>query len=226
MTDTKLSIKQKIVKISKELRITKDGENKFANYNYFKPDDILKALNPLMEKYDLFMSFNLPYNDSKKMYEGTLYFEDLTDEKQNLTYKFDIPLTQVKGASEAQGAGATMTYCKRYSIQNAFGIADNSDDLDAKNPKDFISKDRTFPTSKDYGDVCPKCGSELKDKEGVKNGKHWQGQFCQNKNCKHVIWGPKIKDVEKGEQTLQHAIDTIQEEQFNERENCPPEFGG
>lgn len=202
-----LSIKQKIVKISNEVRLSKDGQNKFANYNYFKPDDILLALNPLLEKYNLFMSFNLPFNHEKSMYEGTLYFEDLEDDKQNITYKFDIPLTSVKGASEAQGAGATMTYAKRYSIMNAFSIADNNDDLDSKKPADLDTRSKTFPV-KENGEICPKCKKgALVDKEGTKNGKHWQGQFCQNKDCKHVIWGPKINDVLKAEANHQNSID-------------------
>jgi hypothetical protein len=193
MEKTKISIKKKIINISNELRLTKDGENKFANYSYFKPDDILQALNPLLEKYNLFMSFNLPFNNDKKMYEAVLYFEDLDDEAQNISYKFDIPLTSVKGASEAQGAGATMTYAKRYSIMNVFSIADNNDDLDAKNPTSLTQKRNIEPIrainsdkKEDFSadNKCSKCGGPTYYREGTsKKGNRYKGYKCANKQC-------------------------------------------
>ena len=194
------TIKQKIVAISNELRLTKEGENPFQNFSYFKPDDILKALNPLLEKYSLFMSFNLPYNHEKVMYEAVLYFEDLEDEKQSITYKFDIPLTKVVGASEAQGAGATLTYAKRYSIMNAFSIADNSDDLDAKAHPKTAADAKNGDTGGFSSEKCPKCQSPMVYREGTKNDRKWRGQFCINKKCKHVVWMPHntVEDVLPG----------------------------
>jgi hypothetical protein len=182
-----MTIKAKIVAISNGIRLTKEGENPFQKFSYFKPDDILKALTPLLAEFKLFMSFNLPYNHEKNMYEAVLYFEDLEDEKQNITYKFDIPLTKVAGASEAQGAGATMTYAKRYSIMNAFSIADNSDDLDAKNAGQEVRKETTTQM-KGMGDevkICPvpDCGHQMIRQTNKKNPKapDWK---CSDRNCK------------------------------------------
>jgi hypothetical protein len=202
-----MTLKKKIVEISNKLRITKEGENPFAKFSYFKPDDILKSINPILEEYNIFMSFNLPYNKEKLMYEGVLYFEDLDDDKQNLTYKFDIPLTKVVGASEAQGAGATLTYAKRYSIMNAFSIADNEDDLDSKpmvknvNPiKQVVGED---------GGECPKCKSPMIIKTGTKkNGRSWRGQQCTNRNCEHYSKFIFLPDQEAiDEANNQDAID-------------------
>jgi len=219
-----MTIKQKIVNISNELRLTKEGENKFANYDYFRPDDILKALNPLLVKHNLFMSFNLPYNHEKSMYEAVLYFEDLTDEKQNITYKFDIPLTKVAGSSEAQGAGATMTYAKRYSIMNAFSIADNADDLDSKKPV----KPTTEPVKPIKGGTsevkCASCGGPTKNRKGIKNGKEWEANFCQNKECgapNFVSKTPYNQYKEEEENGLEHKINEIKQEV---QEEIPPEY--
>jgi len=186
------TIKQKIVEISNELRIEKEGKNSFQNYDYFRPDDIAKAINPLMEKHGIIIMFNMPFSAEKQMYEGSLIVEDIkTAEK--VEYKFDIPLTEVKGSSKAQGAGATQTYCKRYMIMNAFNIADNSDDLDGKSPLEKkINKEAE--AEKAGGDVCPKCGEPMKLVEGIKNGKPWRGMFCKSGNKDHTIWLPRTID--------------------------------
>ncbi len=40
----------------------------------------------------------------------------------------------------------------------------------------------------DYKKSCKECGKEAKYVEGSKNGKPWQGWFCQDKDCKYVEW--------------------------------------
>ena len=120
------TLQEKIVLIMNELRAQKDGKNTFANYNYFKPDDLLNLLNPLLLKHKLFCKFNLIYKDS--YYQAELI---LADDKEKEVYLFDILKATVKGANEAQNSGATLTYAKRYSLMNAFNIAENDADFDS-----------------------------------------------------------------------------------------------
>lgn len=120
------TLQEKIVLIMNELRAQKDGKNTFANYNYFKPDDLLNLLNPLLLKHKLFCKFNLIYKDS--YYQAELI---LADDKEKEVYLFDILKATVKGANEAQNSGATLTYAKRYSLMNAFNIAENEADFDS-----------------------------------------------------------------------------------------------
>lgn len=129
-----LSVKERIVKISNEIRIGKDGKNSFQNYEYFKPDDIAKALNPLLEKYELLAHFSMSYSKEKGMYEAKLEMLDIKSDDKVL-YWFDIPMTTLRGTGEAQNAGATMTYAKRYLQMNAFNLADNSADPDNEKNK-------------------------------------------------------------------------------------------
>jgi len=136
------SVKAKIVAISNEIRVTKEGKNTFQGFQYFKPDDIMKALNPLLQKYNLICIFDMEYSKEIEMYKGELRIEGTeTPAKEWIVYKFDIPLTQVKGAGQAQNAGATQTYCKRYMLMNAFNFADNSIDPDSKGSKPIESDD-------------------------------------------------------------------------------------
>jgi RecG-like helicase len=124
----KLSVKRRIIKISNLLRVGKEGKNTFSNYDYFKPDDILKNLNPLLEEYQLVTPFNLKLSGDH--YTAILTIED-TESDEKVVYEFDIEKAEVKGANKAQNSGATLTYAKRYSLMNAFNIADNDDDFDS-----------------------------------------------------------------------------------------------
>ena len=126
----KLSLKQKIIKITNELRIGKEGKNTFAKYDYFRPDDILNALNPLLDKHGLIVIFNLRLHESLEYYIAELIIEE-TESDKNVKYYFDIDKAIVKGANPAQCSGATLTYGKRYSLMNAFNLADNSADFDS-----------------------------------------------------------------------------------------------
>jgi hypothetical protein len=124
----KLSVKRRIVLISNELRVGKDGKNTYSNYDYFKPDDIMKALNPLLEKYNLITMFNLLYQTEYSKAE--LVVADC-DSDEHVEYIFDIQKATLKGTNEAQNSGATLTYAKRYSLMNIFSIADNDADFDS-----------------------------------------------------------------------------------------------
>lgn len=130
--EPKKSVKERIVIISNEIRVAKAGKNDFMKAEYFKPDDIMRALNPLLEKYRLFANFNMAYLKEIEMYNATLTIEDF-DDIEGRNYVFHIPMQELKGAGAAQSAGATQTYAKRYLLMNVFNLSDDKADLD--NPK-------------------------------------------------------------------------------------------
>lgn len=103
-----MNIYEKIVEISNELRIAKDGNNEFKGFKYFKPDDIAQAINPLLKKHSIIIFFDMPFNKVKEMYEGRLIIANSGDEEigkeGQVEYQFDIPLTSVAAASPAQNA--------------------------------------------------------------------------------------------------------------------------
>ncbi len=141
MSEEKLSVKKRIIKIANLLRVKKDGENKFANYSYFQPDVILANLNPLLEENNLFTKFQLKVHPTKEnYYVGELTIEDIDTEEGKQVYEFDIEKAEVKGANKAQNSGATLTYAKRYSLMNAFNIADNDDDFDSNKMTELQKK--------------------------------------------------------------------------------------
>jgi len=144
----KLSVKKRIAIITNEIRVGKDGRNTFSNYDYLKPDSLLNTLNPLLEKYNLITHFNLEkIMEKDNTYKATLTVED-TESDSKVIYVFDIDKASVKGANEAQNCGATMTYGKRYSLTNAFNIADNDIDLDSDKMTDKTNDKNKSPDDK------------------------------------------------------------------------------
>lgn len=128
-----MNLYQKIIEISNELRVAKDGKNKGIGFNYFNADDIANKLNPLMKKHGVFIKFEIVL---KKEFERDNIYTSLvtvfdTDTDKSIEYQFDIKEAVVQRAQGAQATGATITYAKRYMLMNIFNIADNKDDPDA-----------------------------------------------------------------------------------------------
>ncbi len=158
-TEKSKSVKERIVLISNEIRVSKDGKNEFTKSGYFQPDDILKALNPLLQKYRLILEFDMQFIKEIEMYRGELTVADFDDDKETRVFHFDIPMQELKGAGRAQSAGATQTYCKRYMLMNAFNLADNKADLDN-------SKNKPVAETIDYEKKLQGVAN-LKELEGV-----------------------------------------------------------
>lgn len=138
-----LSLKRKILTISNEIRLGKDGKNKFANYSYFTPDSINAELTPLLLKYGVFCHFNLEKND--KSYIARLEVSN-ADDNETIGYSIESPELEIRGANPVQSLGGLQTYLKRYLLMNVFNIADNKDDFDANEQnkkKENISKKET-----------------------------------------------------------------------------------
>jgi hypothetical protein len=71
---------------------------------------------------------------------------------------------------------------------------------------------------------CKKCGSATKNKTGVKNGKKWEANFCQNKDCGNPNWVSKTPYTQHQEEEAnrQDAIEDEASQQYDE--SIPPEF--
>lgn len=130
-----MNILQKINNVRNELVVGKDAKNAHKNYDYFSPDSVNKALQPLLAEHQLFDRFELLWNPEKNMYEAIYTIFDVENmgsdnSLPNVVFRFDIKMADIAGANGAQESGGTMTYAKRYSQMNAFNIADNNLDLD------------------------------------------------------------------------------------------------
>jgi uncharacterized protein with PIN domain len=113
---------------------------------------------------------------------------------------------------------------KRIAFLSIFSSLCRTGQIDTKTAKEVVdtlfkeypiegTKPMYKPQSITNEDVCPDCGGVLKEKSGVKNGRAWSGAFCQNPNCKKVIWYPK--------QTRAQTIKSMGEDMMQDEANHP-----
>ena len=97
------------------------------------------------------------------------------------------------------------------------------DNLFKSYPLEEKQTKQTYKPKSMKEEECAKCGAPLKYREGVKKeagkpDKPWRGQFCQNRECKNVIWMPH-----RDTQDNANHQDSIEDEAHNQP---PSEYGG
>jgi len=103
----------------------KDGKNPHFRSNYATLQSVVDTVRPVLAKHGL--SFIQKFHDPEN---GGVAIETIIihETGQELgTGIFRVPATK----QDAQGYGSALSYCKRYSLQTAFGIASEDDDGNA-----------------------------------------------------------------------------------------------
>lgn len=115
-----VSLKERILLVMNEIRISKNGKNTFQNYEYFKPEEINQKVNPLFLKYKIFPWFYTDFEQyetetletlgentsvtTKKDYRevAVLKLQDILKKDEDVVYKMPIKNIDIKGANEMQ----------------------------------------------------------------------------------------------------------------------------
>mgnify|MGYP000194268074 CR=1 FL=1 len=194
MSEEKLSVKKRIVKIANLLRLEKDGKNTFSGYDYFKPDSIMSKLNPLLEEYNLITLFNLKIHEFKDDYYTAYLTIADTNSDEKVEYQFDIEKAEVKGANKAQNSGATLTYAKRYSLMNAFNIADNDDDFDSNKMTELQKKSSNANNNANNTNIKKSTKDRVNDMVNV-----FKKEFDVSKEQIEKFIGKKVENINDAE---------------------------
>jgi hypothetical protein len=148
----KLSEARKIIRAT---QIKKAGLNKFSGFGYFTPEQIEQLTSDACEKTGLITTFDLKRNELGEY--GELKVIDI-DTEQSLIFTMITAVPDIKATNAAQQIGGCQTYTKRYSLMNAFDIAENDLDPD--------SKDNSAPEKK-WLNVSDKAGTLTKEWNAV-----------------------------------------------------------
>lgn len=130
-----MSVKERIIRISNELKIEKTGWNTYGEYAYITPEDLENALRPLLLKYRIFTHLDVRHMENGRNI-AVLNISTFENDDDVQIYTMDVPDITLKAANAAQSVAGLRTYCSRYLKMSAFNVAENSDDLDANNNSD------------------------------------------------------------------------------------------
>jgi len=131
MTD--LTLQQKLSKIQFEFKAKKSRFNSFGKYNFRSAEDILEALKPINEKYQVYFTINEQLiNANPPMMSSVATIWDCESASSiDCSAVVGIDLNQ-KGMQVPQQFGSASSYAKKYALGNLL-LIDDTQDADATN---------------------------------------------------------------------------------------------
>jgi hypothetical protein len=134
-----LTLNQKLSLIQKEFKASKSKFNSFGKYNFRSAEDILEALKPFNEKYQVNFTITEQIEETQflqfPMLRSTASINDDLD-TISATAIVGIDLEQ-KGMQMPQKFGSASSYAKKYALGNLL-LIDDTQDSDAINKHDKV----------------------------------------------------------------------------------------
>ena len=169
-----LTLSQKLSLIQKEFKANKSKFNSFGKYNFRSAEDILEALKPFNEKYQVSFIIieriistesNLPMLESKAVILDNNGINEIF-----ATAIVGVDLEQ-KGMQMPQKFGSASSYAKKYALGNLLLIDDTQDpDASNKHDKAPVESGSIFSLSNDKKWLNLNTPEFKKAVEYVKNG--------------------------------------------------------
>lgn len=150
---SKQNLHQKLSKIQKEFKTGKSRFNSFGKYKFRSAEDILEALKPFNEKYEVLFTVNekLVSMEGIPIMESTAKIIDANDLSEISARSIvGVDLHQ-KGMQVPQQFGTASSYAKKYALGNLL-LIDDTQDSDATNRHETKPKleGESFSKAKEY----------------------------------------------------------------------------
>ena len=169
--ETELNLNQKLSLIQKEFKANKSKFNSFGKYNFRSAEDILEALKPYNEKYQVSFVITEELIRGQEhilipmlLSTATIYDNNGVNEIF-ATAIVGVDLNQ-KGMQVPQQFGSASSYAKKYALGNLL-LIDDTQDADATNKHDKEVKTTTEEELKWLNKNTPEFNKAI---EYLKNG--------------------------------------------------------
>jgi hypothetical protein len=128
-----MSLSAKLSKIQAEFKANKSRFNSFGKYHFRSAEDILEALKPFNEKYQVYFTVNetLVNANPPFMQSAATIFDCGSKDMITATAMVGVDLQQ-KGMQVPQQFGSASSYGKKYALGNLL-LIDDTQDADATN---------------------------------------------------------------------------------------------
>ena len=139
---------KELINIQCELKAPKNQYNNFSKYKYRNCEDILEAVKPLLEKYNIVLNISdeIIQMGNRFYVKSTAKVIKTTEDKETFiaSYGFAREEDIKKGMDSAQITGAASSYARKYALNGLFCIDDTKD---SDTPNKF--KPKPIPKPKD-----------------------------------------------------------------------------
>lgn len=128
-----MELGEKLSKIQVEFKAQKSKFNSFGKYNFRSAEDILEALKPINEKYQVYFTINESLINANPpiMQSIATIFDVESGQQIDAQVVVGIDLEQ-KGMAMPQRYGSASSYGKKYALGNLL-LIDDTADADATN---------------------------------------------------------------------------------------------
>jgi len=139
-----MNIREKLSKIQFEFKAKKSRYNSFGKYNFRSAEDILEALKPFNDKYDVHFTVeeNLTTGEFPIIHSAARIIDNKSGDKILATAIVGVDLN-AKGQQMPQRFGSASSYGKKYALGNLL-LIDDTADSDATNQHNYSNKVQTL----------------------------------------------------------------------------------
>jgi hypothetical protein len=176
ITEKELSLTDKLIKIQAELKSPKNQKNTYGGYNYRSCEDILEAVKPLLNKYDLAIKIrdNIEMIGDRYYVKATVIIGNGKNITKTSAYARET--LDRKGMDESQITGATSSYARKYALNGMFAIDDARDADTMDNTKVEKKVEQKTNVKSELMKKIDKCN----DLEKLNNIREWVEKNVKN----------------------------------------------
>lgn len=106
-------------------------------YNYSDLATVISTAKPVLQKHGLAVVQLVGYTEEKNVTVTTILTHSSGQFFRSVA---SLPVIDMKGCNQAQGAGASLSYLRRYAYQAILGMASEDNDASSDGPKKKSSK--------------------------------------------------------------------------------------
>ena len=139
MAEVEMSIAERLRKVQLELKAPKGQTNTFGKYKYRSCEDILEALKPLLNEYELTIVISDDIVQIGDRYYIKATVQVYNGDKVVETYALAREEEEKKGMDAAQITGSASSYARKYALNGLFAI-DDTKDADSQDNREHVSK--------------------------------------------------------------------------------------
>jgi len=144
--EKQMTINERLIAIQSELKVPKGNYNSFGKYKYRSAEDILEAVKPILNKYQLslILTDRVQLIGNKLFLQATasLYFngEYIEGSQRFFETQGFAEMSEHKGMSSEQCTGTASSYARKYALNGLFLIDETESDADHDNKKEVARK--------------------------------------------------------------------------------------